>query len=288
MAFEKVLFPVDYSERCRAAATYVLSMAANFRSKLILLHVMNGLDPAVDVSAGATMFETPTGEGVLAERQALESYLAEELEPLHVERRLEIGEPARTIVEIAHSENVDLVMMPTHGYGGFRRFILGSVTAKVLHDVRCPVWTAAHMDNPPPPSVFRMHHIACAVDLGSGNEEVLKMAAQMAEDYAVGLTVIHVVPSSDSGPARLADATPRSYLINDAREHLLQVCANLRIDAKICVEAGSSLAAIVSAAATHHKAGLLLIGRSPRHGLGRLKTYSYAIIREAQCPVLSI
>jgi len=40
-------------------------------------------------------------------------------------------------------------MMPTHGLGGFRRFLLGSVTAKVLHDADCPVWTGVHLERAP-------------------------------------------------------------------------------------------------------------------------------------------
>lgn len=288
ITFDKILFPVDFSERCRSAARYVESVAANFGSKLILLHVMDVLDPAVDVNAGGMMFEPQMEERALALRRRLEPYLADELEPLKVERRLEIGEPARVIVEMAHSEDVDLIMMPTHGYGGFRRFILGSVTAKVLHDADCPVWTGAHMQEPPLPGAIRMDHIACAVDLGPENEAALKAAASLAEEYVADLTVIHVVPSADVGPARFADADLRSYLISDARERLQAACANLRIKAQVCVEAGSSIAAMVSAAATQHRAGLLVIGRSLHHGMGRLRTHSYSIIREAQCPVLSI
>jgi nucleotide-binding universal stress UspA family protein len=44
------------------------------------------------------------------------------------------GDPARQFVDFAHSSNTDLIVMPTHGYGQFRQFILGSITAKVLHD----------------------------------------------------------------------------------------------------------------------------------------------------------
>ncbi len=288
ITFDKILFPVDFSERCRGAARYVESMAANFGSKLILLHVVDILDPAVDINAGGTIFEGQVEERVLALRKVLEPYLEAELKPLKVERRLEIGEPARVIVEMAHRGNVDLIMMPTHGYGGFRRFILGSVTAKVLHDAGCPVWTGAHMREPPLPEAIRMDHIACAVDLGPENEAVLKVAANLAEENVADLTVIHVVPSADAGPSRFADSELRSYLIKDARERLQAVCANLQIKAQVCVEAGSGIAAMVSAAATQHSAGLLVIGRSQHHGLGRLRTHSYSIIREAQCPVLSI
>ena len=288
IAFNKILFPVDFSERCRGAAHYVESMAANFGSKLILLHVLDILAPAVDIGAGGTMFEVEVEERAMAWRKMLEPYLGDELEPLIVERRLEIGDPARVIVEIAHSENIDLIMMPTHGYGGFRRFILGSVTAKVLHDAGCPVWTGAHMQNPALPEAIRMDHIACAVDLGPENQAVLKAAASLADEYAADLTVIHIVPAGDAGPSRFADADLRSYLVQDARECLQASCANMQIKAQVSVEAGSSIAAMVSAISTHHGAGLLVIGRSQHHGIGRLKTHSYSIIREAQCPVLSI
>ena len=51
------------------------------------------------------------------------------------------------IVELAHeSPDQTVILMPTHGYGPFRRFILGSNTAKVLHDADCPVWTGVHLE----------------------------------------------------------------------------------------------------------------------------------------------
>ena len=46
----------------------------------------------------------------------------------------------------AKANQIDLIMMPTHGYGRFRALLLGSVTAKVLHDADCPVWTAVHRE----------------------------------------------------------------------------------------------------------------------------------------------
>ena len=50
------------------------------------------------------------------------------------------------IVEFAHNKDVDLIMMPTHGVSGYRNMLLGSVTVKVLHEAKCPVWTATHAE----------------------------------------------------------------------------------------------------------------------------------------------
>ena len=64
-----------------------------------------------------------------------------------VERVIQDGAPAEIIARYVRERGVDLIVMPTHGYGGFRRVLLGSVTAKVLHEVRCPVWTTAHSED---------------------------------------------------------------------------------------------------------------------------------------------
>jgi hypothetical protein len=66
------------------------------------------------------------------------------------------GDPAREITDYAQEQGADLIMMPTHGYRTFRSLLLGSVTAKVLHDAACPVWTGVHVeDSPPAPAKCR-------------------------------------------------------------------------------------------------------------------------------------
>jgi Universal stress protein family len=55
-------------------------------------------------------------------------------------------------------------MMPTRGSGRFRAFVLGSVTAKVLNDAECPVWTDAHMEEHQREMDLGIHNIVCAAD----------------------------------------------------------------------------------------------------------------------------
>src|SRR5690606_2931362 len=97
-------------------------------------------------------------------RATLDSFLAEELKYVQVSRRHETGDAARTIIRVAEEENVDLIMMPTQGYGAFRRFLLGSVTAKVLHDASCAVWTGVHMEDAPPLEAITIRSVLCAND----------------------------------------------------------------------------------------------------------------------------
>ena len=64
------------------------------------------------------------------------------------------------------TKRVGLIAMPTHGYGPFRRFILGSNTAKVLHDADCPVLDRRPSGSAPADSAAAIHRILCALDLG--------------------------------------------------------------------------------------------------------------------------
>jgi len=68
----------------------------------------------------------------------------DELSGISVQRCVQSGDPALHITQYARQKKADLIMIPTHGYGSFRSLLLGSVTANVLHDAECPVWTTAH------------------------------------------------------------------------------------------------------------------------------------------------
>ena len=69
--------------------------------------------------------------------------LVAELADVPVARVADADDPGFRIADFAHGHGVDLIMMPTHGLGLFRSLLVGSATAKVLHDAQCPVWTAA-------------------------------------------------------------------------------------------------------------------------------------------------
>ena len=141
---ERILLPVDFSERSYGAARYAKALACRFQSELHVLHV---LDLRIYGMLGLGMDESTASafapEQRIAADSKLEAFLAEDLQGLSVKRVLLVGDPGREIVKYAHSHKFGLIVLPTHGYGPFRQFLLGSVTAKVLHDADCPVWTVA-------------------------------------------------------------------------------------------------------------------------------------------------
>lgn len=152
----RILLPVDFSERSLGAARYARLLAEHFHSELTLLHVL--APPAYEFGAleisGSMLSELYVCRTVQVESE-LKTALADELAGLEVRRVVLEGDPARKIVEFAHNEQMGLIVMPTHGYGQFRRFILGSITAKVLHDADCPVWTGVHLEEAAPARRWR-------------------------------------------------------------------------------------------------------------------------------------
>jgi nucleotide-binding universal stress UspA family protein len=128
LPFKNILFPVDFSEHSWAAR-YLEAFAGRFESKLTLLHVIeppkyNDLRPESR-----------------AQRQArIGSFLAKELEYFRIERVLVDGDPASSISSCFQRT----------AWGAFRRFLIGSITAKVLHDAERPVWTGEHLEQVPP------------------------------------------------------------------------------------------------------------------------------------------
>jgi nucleotide-binding universal stress UspA family protein len=287
--FDKILFPVDFSDRCRGASQYVKAFAERFGSKVILLHVLEStIGQPGDLDFGGISSSLQWEDRAARAKELLDNFLAAEFGSLNVERRLETGDPARTIVRTAHAEEVNLVMLPTHGYGGFRRFILGSVTAKVLHDVNCPVWTGVHLDQPARTDAVEYRSIVCAVDVTQDNTVALRAAREFAQQYGATLTLAHAVPGSEAFPEKLLDVELRQHLIRQAREQIATLCEELDIRPDhVCIE-GGEVSHVVSACAKHHGADLVIIGRGHHSGFGRLRTHSYAIIRESPCPVISV
>ena len=141
LAIKHILFPCDFSEQCSLAVPFVSAIAGRFDARVTLLTVNPPpwAEPPAALEAEAAL---DTRELAIEPQSRLETMLVEEFAGFPVQTVRNSGDPALKITEFAHDNAVDLIMMSTHGYGLFRSLLIGSVTAKVLHDAKCPVWTA--------------------------------------------------------------------------------------------------------------------------------------------------
>jgi nucleotide-binding universal stress UspA family protein len=286
---ERILFPVDFSARSDGASVYVEALAGRFLARLTLLHVVEiPIALTGTVEFGAMPMQEFKKEHVRYAQERLETYLAEELKHLDVDRVVMEGDAGREIVEHAHANHSSLIMMPTHGMGPFRRYILGSVTAKVLHDAHCPVWTGVHLEDAPPLEQVTLRRIVCAVDLGPESERALRWAAAMAGEYQASLLLAHAEPMVESRPGKYFDQELFVTLYNQAREAIAELQKKAGTSAEVRVEAGEP-ARVIRALAQREAADLVVIARgSAGEGHGRLRTHAYGIIRNSPCPVVSV
>jgi nucleotide-binding universal stress UspA family protein len=261
----RILFPVDFSDRCRGAAAYVEALAGRFDAGLILLHV-------IEATYNSTLEDLHKNQ-----LEKFDQFFGEGLKQLRVKKLVDHGEAARKIIECASAKRVDLIMIPTQGMGIYRRLILGSTSAKVLHDADCPVWTGVHLENAPPLEAVACKRILCAVDLKPSSIRVLDWAARLAEEYQAALTIVHVIPDGETRHARTE--------AEEAVESIRDVTSARAITR---IETGE-VSRVVPGLAEELNADLLVIGRKAEAGvLGRLEITAYSIIRRSPCPVVSV
>jgi nucleotide-binding universal stress UspA family protein len=181
---------------------------------------------------------------------------------------------------------VDLIMMPTHGYGVFRSLLIGSVAAKVLHDVKCPVWTATHAEEQSAPELPGT--ILCAIDDTPRASAVLQWAADFSQRTGAALKVIHVVPPLGDWLAMPDQPELQEQVNAQARVNLEALRQTAGVEVPIRIASGP-IPETIAEEAKQDQAGLLIVGRGAEHStLGRLRTHVYGIVHKSPCPVLSV
>ncbi len=106
--------------------------------------------------------------------------------------------------------------MPTHGLGRYRRFLLGSITAKVLHDTECPVWTDNHSQETATSASIACKKVLCAIDLGDRSRAVLEWAGWLAREYEADLRIVNAAAEVEAGP--LGKYLDREFAASGAAE----------------------------------------------------------------------
>jgi len=282
-----ILFPVDFSEQCEKMVPFVRAWAAHFEAQVTLLNVLEL--PVLYTGSAVTFSEMDLELMLQGRKQQLESFAQESFRNPEDQRVVKEGFTAAEILEFIEREGVSLVMMPTHGYGPFRRFLVGSVTAKVLHDSAIPVWTGVHAEQPAaalsPPDCG---HILCAIDLTPKSVGVMTAAQGLAKSYGATLRFVHAITGWPRSTGLPRSDEFESFAFNYARQEIAKLQQQAGTNAEVELQAGEAAHAIHRAALDFH-ADLVVIGRGVlNEPLGRLRTRSYEIIRESPCPVLSV
>lgn len=170
------------------------------------------------------------------------------------------GDPAEEIAAAVESRHTDLIMMPTHGTGRFRAALLGSVSAKVLTDVPCPVWTSAHPEESMSSVDEGIRTVLCGVRPGGESLSLLRSAAAFSAKTGAKMWLLHAVPGEECLPPREMNAGFERWLKDAATHSIARLQAEAGTAFEVCVASGKPSRVIAEAARRHH-ADLVLIGR---------------------------
>jgi len=289
MEFERILFAVDLSEQSRRAAPFVKALATRFGSEVVMLYVLE-LPPSWSVSQEAATWGTLINSAELKEQKCkeLQEFLGEDFGEIRTRRVMAEGDAAQQILRHAQVCNASLIMMPTHGYGPFRSLLLGSVTAKVLHDAVCPVWTGVHRQEAQAAPPERQRRILCAVDTAPKDAQIVKWAADIAKQEGAEVCLVHAIHNVPSYCRTYAGRGLDDCVLQSAHQQLrqLQETSGTNLDTSIQIGVPAT---VVHNSAAQWQADLVVIGRGAiQKPLGRLRSNAYAIIRESPCPVVSV
>src|SRR5207245_121882 len=139
MIVQHVLVPIDFSATADRALAYAIALAQQLQARLTLLHVLDMTPVTMDeMTAGvtATYLEAQETEAQHLLQASLERV---QRAGLQGDSLLVQGTPTQTIVETAGEQQVDLIIMGTHGRTGLAHVFLGSVAEHVVRQAPCPV-----------------------------------------------------------------------------------------------------------------------------------------------------
>jgi nucleotide-binding universal stress UspA family protein len=289
-----ILSAVDFSEQSRHALRWAGDLASRFEGRLTVLSVADPLmAEAARIRLGrdlATETERELREFVAA------TLLSESPRTAEFVVKTRIGEPASAILEAASTDDIDLIVMGTQGLGGFRKWLLGSVTERLLRRTRVPVLAVPPMTGESQDSSgdgkIEIVRILAATDFSESSLAAVKYAAELARHLSASLTLAHVVPPltvpphwqwlvQETDETRTADARSRLKSLADqfpdSKQHDVVVSVGRPAD-------------LIASIASDQRAQLIVMGlisnqTSPETRPGSI---AYRVLSSAAVPVLVV
>jgi nucleotide-binding universal stress UspA family protein len=282
--FRKIVCPVDFSRYSYLALRYAIALARENDAELLVCHAIPDLSPAAHYLEGDYL--GTVNQMLVSNASSKLNDFIQEVDP-HFEPYLQVesGNPAQIVLELSTKTGADLIVMGTHGHGGYDRMLVGSVTNKVLHKTTIPVLVVCrpthHFIKEDTERPVEIRRILCAVDFEPENADVIRMGLKVARRYRSELRMFH--------------STEASYLT----EQLEEVSGKLRklIDPEtepwctvtFSVRAGMPSDQILRAI-EEEGIDLLVMGHHTRKPAEELLLGSVAkrVIAGSQCPVLVV
>lgn len=268
VAFKNILVATDFSPASEMILPYARSFARQYDSTLFFTHAI----PTAVLTAEPNAIE---GLEMAAQRYRDELEARGLFKGIRHEWIIEEGEPWSILEKVARDEEIDLIIVGTHGRTGFNRLVMGSVAEDVFRHAYCPVLTIGPSVMPASADA-KIYHVLFATDLHPENPGPVAHAVSIAQEHRSHLTMLFV----DEVLARAA--TP---------EHLLRLIPEdmeLWCEPETIIEAGDPAEKIIATAVRQHADIIVLGAHRPAIFTTHLMDVAYKVVCGAPCPVLTV
>jgi len=291
MELRSILCAVDFSEFSGAAYQYALSLAEYYQARLLCLHIVElWRYPYADYAAQdvdyAKFCQALSEGGEVQLQEFVKKYPGRGITPELVVR---VGNAADCTLWFTQKENIEVIVMGTHGRRGFDRLVLGSTADRVIRKAACPVLVVSspshkHLTTGPD-GRHRLTRILYCTDFSHNSERARSYALSLAAEYKSELMLLHVAedaPDQARSKAIIAQCTKQlaTLVSEDERK-------NLKV--KEVVRFGKAYEEIVRHA-TETQTSLIIMTARGGDAVDRavFGSTTYRVIQLGPCPVLAI
>ena len=291
MRVKSILCPIDFSDFSAAAYQYALSLADYYGAKVVVLHVVElwkypFADYAAQEADYAKFSKALSEGGEVQLKRFIQEYSTDRVQP---ELVIHQGNAPNCILSFAQKQNLELIVMGTHGRRGFDRLVLGSTTDRVMRKAACPVLVvsnSAHKERSTgPDGRHRLSRIVYCTDFSDNSERARGYALSLATEYNAELTLLYVAENAPE----VADAATIIAERTQKLDNLVSVEERKNLNVRSEVRFGRSYEEIVRHATDAH-ANLIIMTVRGGNAVDRavFGSTTYRVIQLGPCPVLAI
>ncbi|MGA7381688.1 MAG: universal stress protein [Terriglobales bacterium] len=292
--FKNILLATDFSDASEKAFHYAVAIARLHGSKIYAVHV-------APPETSLPIPEFPEDPMFNVAKRAMETLGSRsELKQIAHETLLRRGSVWSALSDVIRQRNIDLVVLGTHGRGGIKKLVLGSVAEEVVRRVGCPVITVGPHIDVPLLTTGEIHRILFATDFHPASEKALDYALHLANRFQAKLILLHVLPPAGlpapgltfyNEPAINEWQAKVKAQTKENLEKLLPPYVRLCSEPEYVVGFDFTAEGILKVAADRNVDLMVMGANRPlsakvsAHVLGAV---TYEVIRHAKCPVLTV
>ena len=279
-SLKRILFATDFSDESRRVLPYVQGLAGRMGAQVFLCHIVTPVPLAASAPEAAPyLYETARKQ---AEEALSELANSSQLKPFKPATVLASGLIEDELLSIISQNQIDLVLLGTHGRTGMRKLFLGSVAEEICRVASCPLLTVGPQLVYKPQVEFK--NILFPTDLSEQSGRVLPYLRAIAQEYGSSITVLHVMPKDlSTNPEAEVLAEPIRRTMMHSMEHVLAP-----FNPKYVLKFGDTAETVLNFA-RETRADLIAMGIRDAFipGIQFRSSIAYKIMAGAQCPVLT-